>query len=141
MRGYMLGALAIILAAPALADPDPAPTPPIHVVVLPDWKRLPEVHNFMDVYPKRARDLGVEGTAVMKCRVLQNGRLKDCAVVSETPPGFGFGQAELKLAPYFLMTPKLIDGKPVDDEVTVPIRFKLNVIYATPPSPSEHKSF
>ncbi len=94
----------------------------------------------MDVYPRRAKALGMGGTATMKCRVLLTGRLADCVVVAESPPGFGFGEAELSLASYFLMTPKLIDGKPVEAQVTVPIRFQLKVTYVKPPSPSEHRS-
>ena len=133
----------MVLASAASAQGTPpggGPAAPEHHVTLPDWKRLPEANIFMDVYPKRARALGMEGVATMKCHILRNGRLKDCEVVSQTPPDFGFGEAELKLAKYFLMTPQLIDGKPVEAEVAVPIRFQLKVFYVPGPAPSEHRA-
>lgn len=40
-------------------------------------------------YPPRARDLGIEGTAVVRLRVSANGRVQPLAVVSEEYEGFG----------------------------------------------------
>ena len=60
----------------------------------------------------------------MKCRVTEQGTLADCSVVSEDPPGEGFGEAALKLSGGFRMEPKTADGQSVKGAVIViPIRF------------------
>jgi TonB family protein len=128
MRRYLLGLMAVFLSEAASAQPIPAaPTPPSppHVVVLPDWKRLPDLPVIWSVYPLGARRLNITGTTIMRCVVTRKGRLRDCKTISEAPPNFGFGAAEVALAPYFLMTPKMVDGKPVEAEITVPMRFDL----------------
>lgn len=61
----------------------------------------------------------------MDCVVTRKGRLKGCKKISEDPSGFGFGDAELYLAPYFEMVPATVGGKPVESEITVPMRFDL----------------
>lgn len=50
-----------------------------------------------EVYPERARKLDDEGFAVIRCNALAQGRLDGCAVDEESPPGFGFGEATLRL--------------------------------------------
>ncbi|HSZ50623.1 MAG TPA: energy transducer TonB [Caulobacteraceae bacterium] len=50
-----------------------------------------------EVYPDRARKLDVEGFAVIRCDAQSQGRLDDCAVDEESPPGFDFGAATLRL--------------------------------------------
>lgn len=85
-----------------------------------------------DHYPARALQLGVEGMAMINCDVTPQGRLSGCVVVSETPPDFGFGDAALKMSPFFKMRPLKREDGSTDDgggidgrKVTVPIRFKL----------------
>lgn len=39
-----------------------------------------------------------EGVVTLDCRVSNDGRLRDCIVISETPAGQGFGQAALEAA-------------------------------------------
>ncbi|MGA0603009.1 energy transducer TonB [Caulobacter sp. KR2-114] len=82
--------------------------------------------DIMRYYPERAQRLGVEGKAVISCTVNAEGRLADCAVVSEDPPGFGFGDAAVKMSSIFKMRPKAQNGIPVGGgKVTIPIRFQL----------------
>jgi TonB family protein len=76
-------------------------------------------------YPEHAQKKNVEGLATISCAVTVEWTLKDCVVKSEDPPGQGFGDAALRLAPKFKMRPASSDGKPKEGQVTIPIRFKL----------------
>lgn len=39
-----------------------------------------------------------DGVVTLECRVIRDGRLSDCVILSETPAGQGFGQAALEAA-------------------------------------------
>jgi TonB family protein len=56
--------------------------------------------------------------------VTARGRLTGCVVKSESPPGWGFGEAALELAPRFRMKPQTRDGRATNEGVvTVPVHF------------------
>jgi protein TonB len=56
--------------------------------------------------------------------VLASGSLESCSVLDESPAGFGFGAAAVKMARWFQMRPKTLDGKPVaGGDVVIPINF------------------
>jgi protein TonB len=74
-------------------------------------------------YPERAQAERVEGVATLDCAVTQEGALK-CAVLTESPPGWGFGPTALRLATLFHMKPTA-DGSSAGRRIQVPIRFKL----------------
>jgi periplasmic protein TonB len=77
-------------------------------------------------YPPQALETNVEGRAVIRCTVTVAGTLTACAIVQEQPRGYGFGRAAIQLSPYFRMTPKTEDGRPVGGaSVDVPIQFRL----------------
>jgi TonB family protein len=103
--------------------PPPADEPGVQFAK-PDWRRRPTAENFADYYPDRAQRDGVGGMAVAQCTVLATGRLTDCTLVYEDPPGYGFGAAILKLTAFFEAKPLTEDGKPVSGGVVrIPIRF------------------
>jgi TonB family protein len=76
----------------------------------------------MAVYPSKAG--GLRGQGVITCIVKTDGLLRDCKITKESPPGLGFGPATLLLAPTFLMKPALLDGRPVEAAVTIPVNFE-----------------
>jgi TonB family protein len=77
-------------------------------------------------YPKAAADAHVEGRATLRCSVTAAGGLADCTTSGEDPPGQGFGEAALNLAPLFKMRPMTKDGVPVSGgKINIPIRFAL----------------
>lgn len=112
-RRAILAATALaVVAAPAMAQNRQ-----------PDWLKKPTPENLMAVWPTEAFKRGKGGKATISCAVTAQGALRNCKVASESPPGMGFGGAALALAPQFLMTPALVDGKPVESSVNIPINF------------------
>ena len=108
---------------PPRPEPAVAPQPPplARPVVLqnPDWEQLPTGDELAALYPAAARAKGVGGSARMRCVVLKDGRLTDCAIISETPPDQGFGAATLATAHFFKMRPTTPDGQPTEGGVVV----------------------
>ena len=115
----LLSASAMLLATGASAADHAG------VITPPDWVKVPSDRDLQGVWPLAAAKMKVNGRAAITCVVTIEGLLADCRVVSETPPGAGFGQAALLLAPRFLMRPPMIDGKPVGgQQVTIPLNFE-----------------
>lgn len=101
-------------------------TSPPPAVNKPDWVRRPTDEEVADYYPLAAARDGLEGQATIQCAVTRMGTLEQCLILSETPPGAGFGQAAVAMAPGFRMTPMTVNGEAVDGgTVRLPIRFIL----------------
>jgi len=112
------------LAAFALAASDATPTPS------PAQLRHDQLKAAVDAgtvhfYPDRAQRYNVSGAAVIDCLVDSEGYLSDCTVVSETPADYGFGAAELQMAPLFKMKLTGPNAKIPGTRVQVPMNFKL----------------
>jgi protein TonB len=114
------------------ADPQPdqatSTTPGMKpsIITRPDWARIPSASQISRLYPKRAAREKVQGRVVLRCQVTKAGALTECRVLSETPEGYGFGDAALKLSKMFVMRPKTVDGAPVDDAwVNIPLPFRM----------------
>lgn len=75
--------------------------------------RVPTPEQVSRGYPSRAQDRGVEGQSTMRCLVSMEGRLEACRVTSETPAGYGFGQAAVRLAREFRALPRRQGGRSV----------------------------
>jgi len=122
----------------ALADPPPTPQlllpPPRHSVVIdrPEWLKRPSAPQ----YPKLAVQAHVSGSTRILCVVTAEGLLEKCEVLSETPPGYGFGQAGLNMTNQMQMRPPTRDGHPVDGAtVVIPFRFQLPGELSSPAPP------
>lgn len=88
-----------------------------------DPSQLPSREDLVRVFPAKASAEKQDGKAMMSCRVLQDGTLANCRVVSEVPPGYGFGQAAIALASKFRARPATLDGQPLSG---AEIRFALD---------------
>jgi len=112
------------IEAPPLAPPPPPAAPPA-IITNPRWIERPTGQDFADLYPRIAAVSEMEGRVVLDCTVNASSRL-DCSVVSEDPPGFGFGEASLRAATRFRLAPMLEDGRPVDGaRIRIPMRWRL----------------
>ena len=77
-------------------------------------------------YPDLAVRTNVEGYVLLRCGVKPPGRLDNCEVVKETPPGFGFGEAALRMAPLFKRRVDLPEHPRAEDQTaSLPLSFKL----------------
>lgn len=90
----------------------------------PDWLRKPNANTIAGVHPVRAMREGRSGTATISCKVTVNGFLDRCTVASESPEGYGFGEAALILSKQFAMTPTIRGGKAVEGSVRIPINWE-----------------
>ena len=81
-------------------------------------------------HPLIASEFGIDGLVMLGCRPTR--RKSTCAVLEESPEGFGFGAAALGVSRNI----KVTDG-PIPPHVSVPIRFKAPPIGPLAPPPSE----
>jgi protein TonB len=108
-KGVVLLLWAVAAASPVSAAP-PA---------FPGYDQIPTSADMAKFYPDKALDVGKEGGAVLKCTVKKDRFLANCAVASETPEGFGFGDSALKLSKLFKMKSAAKPGS----RITIPIQF------------------
>jgi hypothetical protein len=83
-----------------------APLPPAEVIL---WTKVPGKGELAGYEPDRAQRMAQNGDSSMRCRLATTGSLTDCAVTTESPEEYGFGNAILKLARYFKAAPSSQD--------------------------------
>jgi TonB family protein len=106
-------------------DPN-LPAPPTEVYD-PMWLTRVSPESVAKVFPPAAIAAGLStGVGTVECTVKHDGGLTECAVVSETPAGMGFGTAALQVASVMKMNPWTAQGDPVDGaHVRLPIRLQM----------------
>ena len=78
------------------------------------------------LYPKKARQEGVEGEAVLRLQIGPNGLPSKIRIVSEEPVGYGLGKACIKTLQGERWKPPFDkDGKPVTTRVTYRCGFEI----------------
>jgi protein TonB len=93
-----------------------------HIITNPVWRRRPE--NLARYYPRRALQMGAEGEAVLDCLVTAGGALH-CVVAAETPPGWGFGAAALRIAREHQMVPATRGGVAAEGRYVMRVPFQV----------------
>lgn len=99
------------------ADPGPP------VISDPRWVQRPR--DLARYYPRRAVQMNMQGQALLDCIVETTGALR-CTVVSETPEGWGFGQAALRIARDYRMVPASQNGRAVEGYYRMRVPFELH---------------
>lgn len=127
--GWLALALSLPAAAPA-QDPPPAEAakaaespPPERSVITPfevpstraRVVREPSQDEIGVLYPEAAQGRNVGGKAVVQCEIATSQRLVNCVLTDESPKGFGFGAALLRIAPLYRVAPPTYDDKVVED--------------------------
>jgi TonB family protein len=97
------------------------------------WESAPSFSDLTAAYPKGAKTKALQGHVVLRCGLKDDGRLKDCDIITERPEHEGFGQAAKSLAPLFKAVPLPGDTK---RSVLSSIRVDVAVQFA-PPSPRQ----
>lgn len=106
-----------------IASTETFPTGPVVATILnPHWLHRPS--NLQAYYPRRALQRNVEGVVQLDCRVTTTGNLQ-CVVISESPSGWDFGRAALRIAADHQMTPATRDGVPVEGRYQMRVPFRL----------------
>lgn len=73
----------------------------------PRWIREASGEEMDVAFPARAASAGItSGMAALDCDVTPEGVLTHCRVSRESPPGMGFGEAALSVAPDFRLAPQ-----------------------------------
>ncbi len=75
-------------------------------------------------YPRLARELGKEGTVLLRLTIDDRGRLLDVEVLRRA--GSGFDEEAVRAVRESSFSPAKINGKPVSCRAQLPIRFVLN---------------
>lgn len=97
--------------------------PPLSMTKM-EWQRRPNRRDLDDIYPPQALADRLSGQALVACKVDVSGVLSDCFVTDESPAGYGFGAAALKMSTKFRMKPPTENGAPIGGErVIIPINF------------------
>jgi hypothetical protein len=96
-------------AEPPVIASRPAPTaPPVRALggIQISWSRRPNA-----VMPSAAVEAGVtSGSAMLECVVQSSGQLSNCRVLSETPSGFGLGNAAVAAVQRSQLSPRSADS-------------------------------
>lgn len=78
-----------------------APSPGVNAVIFDAvWTSAPSFEDMVGAWPAAVGDLPV-GTAVLRCRVLSDGGLRNCTIAGQTPKGAPFGEAARTLVGKF----------------------------------------
>lgn len=91
-----------------------------------NWARIPTGQDIARFYPPAAERAKVSGSTVISCGITAEGLLIACQVVEETPAGYGFGEAALKMSTIFKLRSTTKGGEPVAGRtVRIPIQMRV----------------
>lgn len=97
------------------------------VIGRPKWMAVPRINDIVAVLPEPAKKAKVyKARVVMECKVVAEGHVDDCKVLSQEPGGLGYDEAAMRLSKYFRLGVWSDEGLPtVGGSVAIPLRFDL----------------
>ena len=112
-------------ASPAdAAKTGPAKVDPKIIIREPTWVQRPTADQIAALRPAAADSFKLSAVASLWCVAQADGSLTACQIDWQDPPAMGFGDAALKAAPLFRMSPAdshgLVEGRPVQAQVNWP---------------------
>lgn len=91
-----------------------------------NWVREPSARDFARYFPDEALDEGQSGNVTLSCIIGGSGRLA-CSVASESPSGYGFGNAAIGISRQLRVRTTLPDGSSAEGrEMRLPLSFRAN---------------
>lgn len=125
-RFWAAGLLALAaFSATALAQSGDDP-PPL------DYRQRPTLEDVDENYPGEAYNQRLEGQALLCCLIRENGTLQ-CAVVAESPAGYGFGEAARRVSQGIRLTEQSAEIWRARGPLRVPINFRQPRFTPAPP--------
>ena len=91
----------------------------------PTWVAFPSSEMVERFYPLQAYADGRKGDVALNCLELEDGRVTDCRILEEKPPGAGFGRAAVSLSRQFRFTPFIRNGAAVQVRIRIPYAFSV----------------
>lgn len=112
-------------SAPAILPATTTPTAPaVRPPSRPRWAQRASARDLADAYPEAAARRSMEGRVVLDCLIGADLAIR-CRATSETPGGYGFAAAALRVAQRYRAQPTLEDGRPAAGErATIAINFR-----------------
>jgi protein TonB len=124
IRGLAVAALSVVLLS-GFQAPE-GPTVAVVDASTVGWISRPSGADFAREFPTRAVRQRVSGRVVLACIASDNGVMRNCTIESETPEGYGFGDAAIRLAREFRVAPATSNGVPTaGGTFRIPISFIL----------------
>ena len=91
-----------------------------------NWVREPSARDFARYFPDEALEDGTSGNVTLSCIIGGGGRLA-CSVASESPSGYGFGNAAIGISRQLRVRTTLPDGSSAEGrEMRLPLSFRAN---------------
>ncbi len=91
-----------------------------------NWVREPSARDFARYFPNEALEEGQSGNVTLSCIIGGGGRLA-CSVASESPSGYGFGNAAIGISRQLRVRTTLPDGSSAEGrEMRLPLSFRAN---------------
>ncbi len=95
-----------------------------------DMQELDEMPKLIEMgkveYPESARKAGAEGMVLIKAKVSAEGKVAEAEIESGVEGYPELGDSALNAVREATFTPGILDGKPVESWVKIPVKFALN---------------
>ncbi len=111
--------------AVGVAVPDAAAAPAAVVTAAPEHRPPRLLGQVAPVYPEGAREAGAEGMVIVKLTISETGRPVK-AGIRESSGREDLDAAATDAVRQWIFEPGTKDGRPVESEVAIPIRFALD---------------